>query len=158
MYENAMHIVNVLQALLTPTIGAITVYIAWRQHHDSKVKLDLDRYEKRLVVYKAVRAFLSDVTATAQVKTEDIRRLRIDTSEACFLFGQDIPDFIDDLVKHGALLGAANATYRDWNAPQPVPAGYDHAAITRTMHDESIWIYEQFDVAEKKFGKYLNVS
>ena len=158
MYENAMHLVNVLQALLTPTIGAITAYIAWRQYHDGKVKLDLDRYEKRLVAYKAVRAFLSDVVATAQVKTEDIRRLRIETSEAGFLFGRDIPDFINDLVRHGASLGAANDSYRDMNAPLPAPAGYDHAAIVTTKRDELHWLNDQFEIAEKKFGKYLNVS
>ena len=158
MYECAMHLVNVLQALLTPTIGAITAYIAWRQYHDDKVKLDLDRYEKRLVAYKAVRAFLSDVVGTAQVKTEDIRRLRIETSEVGFLFGQDIPDFIKDLVKHGVSLGAANDSYRDMNAPEPAPAGYDHAVIVKTKYDELLWLNEQFEIAEKKFGKYLNVS
>jgi hypothetical protein len=56
MYENAMQLVTVLQALLKPTIGIVTAYIAWRQYHDGKIKLDLDRYEKRLVAYKAVRA------------------------------------------------------------------------------------------------------
>jgi hypothetical protein len=84
MYENAMRVVIILQALLTPTIGVITAYVAWRQYHDSKLKLTLDRYEKRLIVYKAVRAYLSDVVATAKVKTEDIRRLRVETSEAGF--------------------------------------------------------------------------
>lgn len=158
MYENAMSVVTILQGLLTPMIGVVTAYIAWRQYHDGKVKLDLDRYEKRLVVYRAVRGFLSDAVSTAHVKGEDIRRLRIESSEASFLFGRDIQGYIDELVRHGAKLGAANGSYRDINAPMPAPAGYDHAAITKTMHDESLWLNEQFDVAERKFGKYLNVS
>ena len=158
MYENAMQLVTVLQALLKPTIGIVTAYIAWRQYHDGKIKLDLDRYEKRLVAYQAVRRFLSDIVGTGQVKVEDIRRLRVDTSEMSFLFGRDIPHYIDDLVRHGAALGAANASYREMNAPLPAPAGYDQGKITKTMHDEKLWMNEQFSVAESKFGKYLNVA
>jgi hypothetical protein len=44
------------------------------------------------------------------------------------------------------------------NDPLPAPAGYDHAAIVKTRHDEMIWMHGQFEVAEKKFGNYLNVS
>ncbi len=79
MCETATQLIAILQALLTPTIGIITAYIAYRQYRDGKVKLDLERYERRLVVYKAVRRFLSDIVQTAKVESEDIRRLRVDS-------------------------------------------------------------------------------
>jgi hypothetical protein len=158
MYENAMMIVNLLNALLTPTIAILTANIAWRQYLDGKTRLDLDRYEKRLAVYKAVRTFLSGAVASANVKSRDIMQLRVDTSEASFLFGRDIPDYISELVARGAKLGAANASYRDLNAPVPEPEGYDHAAVCKTMHDESVWMNDQFEEAERKFGRYLNIA
>jgi hypothetical protein len=157
MYEAAMKMVSLLQALLTPTIGIVTAYIAWRQYSEGRIKLNLDRYEKRLNVYKAVRGFLSEVVGTGQVSVEDIRRLRVDTSEASFLFGRDIPNYIDDLITHAAKLGAANDEYRDYNAPPPTPAGYDHAKITKIRHHEKLWLNGQFKVAEQSFGNYLRV-
>jgi uncharacterized ubiquitin-like protein YukD len=106
--------VAIAQAALTPVIAIIATYIAWQQWRVNESKLKLDRYDRRLKVYKEIEGFLAVVIQNAKVSTNDIRQLRVGTAEAHFLFGNDISKYIDELVAHGVRLGQANAEYRDY--------------------------------------------
>ena len=58
---NPRTVVDVLSALLTPTIAVIATYVAYQQWRVNKTRLDLDLYDRRLAIYKAVDAFFGDV-------------------------------------------------------------------------------------------------
>ncbi len=155
MHEIAMQWVDVFKALLTPVIALIATYIAIQQYRIEQAKSKLERYDRRLAVYKAVHRFLSDVVQAHKVEPDDIRRLHVDTTEAGFLFGKDIPDYIHELALHGVRLVRAYHLLKNRNDRPP---DYDHDRVVQTNDDEMIWMYEQFDVAERKFAKYLKVT
>ena len=102
--------------------------------------------------------FLQNVASAAKVSIEDIRQLNLGTAEVSFLFGKDLTAYIDEIRKHGIALFAANAQYRDMNASLPTPPNYDHLATINSMHDELLWMHNQYDEATLKFGKYLRLS
>ena len=143
-------------AALTPIIAVIATYIAWQQWKGSELRLKLDRYETRLKVYQEVQGYLAVVFQKSNVTVNDIRQLRVGTAEARFQFGDEIANYVDDLVKRGVKLASAKAEYRDMT--QEIPPGYDHKKVCDAMHEEIWWFNEQFDKAQEKFRKYLDVA
>jgi hypothetical protein len=52
--------IEIFSALLTPTIAVITTFIAIQQYRNNRLKQRLDLYERRMAIYKAVTAYISD--------------------------------------------------------------------------------------------------
>jgi hypothetical protein len=149
-------IIRVSSGLLTPLIAIVATYIAWQQWKTNQRKLVMDRYDRRLRIYEEVRKILSIVMRDAKASTEDLLKFRTSVSEADFLFGPEIMDYIDEIYKRGLKLWRWNQEYRDYR--QEKSEGYDHAKVVDGMHKELTWLTEQFEPAKQKFKKYLDIS
>lgn len=149
-------IIKLSQALLTPLIAVVATYIAWQQWNTNKQKLIIDRYDRRLRIYEEVRKVLSIILHDAKVSFDDLLKFRTSVSEADFLFGPEIPEYIDEIYKRGIKLQYWNREYRDYT--QEKPEGYDHKKVVDGMHAELEWLTNQFEPAKQKFKKYLDVS
>ena len=97
----AHSIIELSQALLTPLIAVVATYIAWQQWKTNQLKLTLEQYERRLRVYEEVRKILSIILRDAKATNEDLVKFRTSVSEADFLFGPEIPAYIDDIYQRG---------------------------------------------------------
>jgi uncharacterized ubiquitin-like protein YukD len=150
------NLAEISKAVLTPLIAVMAVYIAWQQWKTNQQKLVLDRYDRRLRVYEEVKKVLSIIIRDAKISVEDLLRFRTTVSEADFLFGPEIPEYIDTIYKHGVALSRWTNEYRDYT--QAKPDGYDHKKVVDSMHEELNWLTEQFEPARKLFRKYLDVS
>jgi hypothetical protein len=154
--EGVMPILQLSQALLTPLIAVVATYIAWQQWRSNLLKLRLERYERRLRVYEEVIRILSIIGRDANATPEDLMKFRAAAAEADFLFGPEIPEYIDEIYSRGLKLWRANKEYRDYT--QPIPPGYDHKKVVDEIHAQTVWLSEQFPAAKDKFRKYLDVS
>ncbi|MEQ1816116.1 MAG: hypothetical protein ABL861_06545 [Nitrosomonas sp.] len=92
-------IIEISQALLTPLIAVVATYIAYQQWQTNKQKLMLERYDRRLKVYEEVCKILSIIIRDANASYDDLLRFRTAVSEADFLFGREIPEYIDEIYK-----------------------------------------------------------
>lgn len=153
---NVEQIVDIAKALLTPFIAIIAVYIAWQQWKTNQQKLNLERYDRRLRVYEEIRKILSIILRDAKANTDDLLKFRTSVSEADFLFGPEISEYIDEIYKHGLSLWRWNQDYRDYT--QEKPENYDHKKVVDEMHKELTWLTKQFEPAKQKFKKYLDIS
>jgi hypothetical protein len=149
-------ILQVSQGLLTPVIAVVATYIAYQQWQTNQQKLILDRYDRRLRIYEEVRRILSIILRDANASTDDLLKFRTSVSEADFLFGPEIPAYIDEIYKRGLNLWRWNEEYHDYR--QEKPPGYDHNKVVEEKHKELKWLTEQFEPAKQKFKKYLDVS
>jgi len=149
-------LIEIFRALLTPVIAIVATYIALQQWKTNKQKLDLDRYDRRLRVYEEVKKILSIIVRDAKASSDDLLRFRTSVSEADFLFGPKIPQYIDEIYNHGLSLCRWNREYRDYT--QEEPEGYDHKKVVDEMDKELTWFTNQFEPAKQKFKKYLDVS
>jgi hypothetical protein len=145
-----------LQGLLTPVIGLTTLYIAWQQWQGNKLKLVLDRYDRRMRVYQNVVSMVSVSTGGSKPEVAALVNFRAATAEADFLFGSEIPKYLDELFNRGMLLRKAHGEYRD--ITQPHKPGYDHEKVVREMDEQQVWFDKQHEVAKQKFKKYLDIS
>ena len=152
-----MHVaIDVLSALLTPVIAAITVYIAYQQWQTNRRRLELDLYERRLQVYQAVTRFIGKVVKDLSPDAQDFSEFWRSTAEADFLFGSDVRDYLEELATHAASLRRWSNEYRDNR--QVRPEGYDHSRVVEGQHKETQWFAVQFGEAQQLFAKYLNLT
>jgi len=149
-------LIELSKALLTPLVAVVATYIAWQQWKTNQLKLHLDRYDRRLKVYEEVRQILSIIVRDAKASYEDLLKFRRAVSEADFLFGPEIPAYIDEIYQRGVKLQFWSAEYRD--STQAKPEGYDHQKVCDGMHTELLWLSDQFEPAHQKFKKYLDIS
>jgi hypothetical protein len=149
-------VVELLKALLTPAIALLAAYIAWQQWQTNRTKLALDLYDRRVHIYEQVKRILSMVMRDARVSYEDLLAFRANTAQADFLFGPEIPKYIDEIYQRAVKLEYWTKEYRDYT--QEKPAGYDHEKVVAGKHAELEWLSGQFEPALKKFRPYLHVG
>jgi len=149
-------IMEILKALLTPVIAIVAAYIAWQQWKTNQLKLKLERYDRRVHIYNEVKRILSIIIRDADVSLDELLKFRTAVSEADFLFGSEIPEYLDEIYSHGIELSRCKKEYRD--ITQEIPKGYDHNMIVQGQLKNLVWLSEQFEPAKQKFKKYLDIS
>lgn len=146
-------VVEILKALLTPLIAIIATYIAWQQWNTNKLKLKLERYERRLRVYEEVKRILSLMISKADISLAELLKFRAASAEADFLFGSEIPNYLDEIYSHGVELRRYNS-----DIAKKTPGGNDHNAAVQGRDNHLIWLSKQFGLTKDKFKKYLDIS
>ncbi len=149
-------VINILSALLTPTVAVLGLYIAWQQLQTNRQKLKSDTYERRLNIYKEVRRLFGFIVRDATVSFEDIGKFQVATAEADFLFGKEIPKLLDELRNHANKLRTWTEAYRD--NTQFRPENYNHEEVVNGMHAELKWLVEQMEPTRGQFKKYLQLQ
>ena len=99
---------------------------------------------------------ISSVVREAKCSIPELLLFRSKTFEAEFLFGADIPQYIEEVFQRGLKLHTANAQYRDISQP-PLP-GYDHNAVVAASEAQMDWFLAQPVIATTKFKRYLSVT
>lgn len=96
------------------------------------------------------------VTKDFKPEVPDLIKFSADTAEADFLFGEEIPKYLNEIYVRGFSLNTANFEYRDFT--QPIPQGYDHQKVVDRMTKAEEWFMAQPQIAKEKFKKYLDIS
>jgi hypothetical protein len=92
----------------------------------------------------------------AHATYDDLLAFRSATSQADFLFGPEIPRYLDEIYQRAVKLEYWTKEYRDY--AQPRPEGYDHDRVVAGKHAELEWLSKQFEPALEKFKRYPHVG
>jgi hypothetical protein len=149
---DAKEVVALFNALLTPLIAVVAVYIAWQQWQTNKHELELELYDRRLRIYEEVRKILSIILLEAEASTEDLLKFRTAVSEADFLCGHEVVAYVDEIYRRGLHLRKWNTQYRD------ASPGCDHAKVVEEIDKELTWLTDQFEPTKQLFMKYLKLT
>ena len=134
-------IMPVLAALLTPTIAAVAVLIAYEQFVINRRQYRLALFEKRYAIFNATAKFIAVILQEANISVRQCIQLLQDTRDSEFLFGKDVTEFIDEVYKKAVALHAHMAM------------GADHA---QQGHDINEWFAGKIAEARTIFGRYLD--
>ena len=156
IFDLAQQWLEISKGLLTPVIAIIAVYVAWQQWQLNKRKMKLELYDRRKAVYEELKGLFHVISRDANVGMRDLSTYWVNVSEADFLFGSDVTNYLKEIYDHGVKLSYWNRQYRD--STQTKPPGYDHGKVVDGMHKELTWLMEQGEPAMEKFKKYLNLQ
>ncbi len=152
-------IIEALSAGLTPVIAIVMTYIAYQQWRTNRSRLNYERYDRRLAVFKAVKAFYGEIGDAGTAKYGMVMRFYAATAEAEFLFGDDIRKHIEELYKKGMNLASLHEKMYPSSGEPGLPVGPERSKVAEE-HSKLILWFLQDAVAEtrKMFRKYLRVD
>ena len=125
---------------------------SYQQFQTNRAKLRLDLYERRFRIFDGVRELLSTVYRNDDVTLEDIRKFRVSTNEAVFLFGPEISTYLDELHKRAVDLRSLNDKLHE----SGLPIGKERTEAAEKKARVLEWLTTQFEESRKRFGKYLD--
>lgn len=146
---------TILSGLLTPLLAVVATYIAYQQWHTNQIKLQHDLYERRLAVFTTLMEFLS-LTLLQGTKTEGLGMgtFHNKTRESCFLFGKEIPDYLDEVYNKAFRLYAMNLKF----SPDNPPTGEELNRLMDEKDQLREWIIAELKTgARDRFAKYLKL-
>lgn len=91
--------IDIFSALLTPTLALVGIGIAIFQLWLANTRLKHDLFERRYVVYDAIRKFIGDPLSKGNSTEETQREFKIKTNNARFLFGSEYANFVNRVWK-----------------------------------------------------------
>jgi len=143
--------IDVLSALLTPTIAILGIYIAFRQWLTNKNNLKFNLFDKRYIVFENIKKFIASILSSGRVEDgADIQFLR-DTKSVAFLFDDEIAKIIDEMYKKANKLHALIKTEKT-STDEQLQQNLD-------KQDEiKCWFQEQLNDIDKIFKKYLKLK
>jgi len=86
--------VAIIQVLSTAVIGAIAVFVAWRQWSTSHHRLVLDLFGRRFQVYQELARAIADAVNKPNVEIKDLSNFDAARQTARFLFGSEVHDYL----------------------------------------------------------------
>lgn len=145
---------DIFSSFLTPAIAIITTYIAYQQYQSNRLKLRLERYDRRLRVYQEMKKVLSIILRDADISPQQLLEFRTATAEADFLFGKNIPEYIDEIYKKGLELWRTGIQLKEGE----IPKGTERRSIVEENSKLLTWLIDQLPMLTTKFKPYLNLN
>jgi len=145
--------IQALSALLTPVIAIVTMYIAIQQYRSSGRKYRLELFDRRYVVFAAVRDFILAGIRQATVTTDEIFDLNAKTRDAFFLFDDSVEKYVDDLRSKGARLQYIYERLGDMS----LGVGEERSQLAEEHAELLNWFSSQFSGSKQAFKKFMRV-
>ena len=156
---NPRTVVDVLSALLTPTIAVIATYVAYQQWRVNKTRLDLDLYDRRLAIYKAVDVFYGEVGTEGTAKYPMVFQLRYATAEAPFLFPAEIERHLKEIYDKAMRIAALREQTYPASGEPGLPVGDARSKACEEEGELVLWLLQNAKAeSRKRFGKYLKLT
>lgn len=140
----------ITQGLLTSIIAIITTYIAYQQYRATKLKIMMDRYDRRLKVYQETHRFITMVNTDSNPDLREMFEFENATAEADFIFPPEIRVYLDEVFSHANKLRLANKQYNK--------SGHDHYMVTEAIDEHTRWFIDQPRAIKEKFKPHMDIS
>ena len=145
--------VDILSALLVPCITIIGAIIAFQQYQINRQRLRHELYERRLVVYRAIQKYLSEITREGKTTYERVSQFYAEASEAFFLFDDSVQLSIDEIYnKSVRMIQQHNKLYPPDNSPG-FPVGEDRSKVSAENAQLLKWHMDQLFITKNLFAK-----
>ena len=138
-----------VNAALTFFIAIFMGYIAYQQFQVNRRREKHELYEKRIPVFRATMTFISMMIGSGKIDWDSLLQFYRDTSEADFLFGDEIRAHIDKLYDLGNELICLSHSYPDDGRPRA--ANEEIGEIRKRFSEELI-------STKELFAKYLKIK
>jgi hypothetical protein len=143
--------VKVANALLVPTIGAITTYVACQQYKTARENLRYMQYDRRSNIYGNMMRFITTIMQDGGTSIQKNQEFLRDTREAHFLLDSEMVEYVDELYHRAIELWSLQEQEEYVKEP-----GADHQRRVAEGKKEILeWFSAQLTILPDRFRKYL---
>lgn len=143
--------IDVLSALLTPTIALAGIGLSWLQWKLSRERYKHELFDKRWTIFLAIRDYMGEARTKRKVSEESNIAFLTATRGCRFLFNDEIDALVDET--YGKVL-RLNLLRED--------LGSESRGLNRKRHLECLselndWLESEIKNLEKRFEKFLQL-
>jgi hypothetical protein len=146
----SVHWTAYLTACLTPMVAVFGVLIAYRQSRIANDKLRLDLFERRLVVYEAVRTVFGELLARGKISPKDETNYLRGIQGAKLLFDSQLNEYLSNTLWRKLVTYA----YSD-DELRETPHGPVREKLANEREILWKWFRDQMDEVDEKFSPYM---
>lgn len=139
-------------AIATITVGFAAAFVSILQWRLAKRKLRLDLFDRRYKVYEGTRKFLSVILRDATFKDADLFEFYAATSDAEFLFGDDITRYLKEIRVRAVDMRTHEHIFR------PLPVGEERSKHVEANADQLMWLGNQLAELKRPFLPYMSFA
>jgi len=145
-------ILEILSALLTPTIAVLGSVILILQYYLSRLKWKLDLYDKRYPFYRSTLEYIEYVCVYNDIDHKVISEFKNNSKYHDLLFGAEITAYLDLLYMQGLEF------QKQINRAKKTKDNIQHNEAIGRQEQVGDWFSEQHKEARILFGKYLRIQ
>jgi hypothetical protein len=145
--------VQLLAALLTPTIALLGAYIAWQQWRTNRNKLKLELFDRRYRIYEAAQTLIGRVLALGKASHEQTFEFLSQVKGAKFMFNEKVQRYLeDDLYRKAERLLALSSDFESLDGTD------ERKANLEKQREVKDWFKEQYENLDTWFSPYLHLA
>ena len=156
--DTAKEILYLMSGALTPVIAIIAAYIAYQQYNINQLRLRHELYERRLRVYKSVQFYLSEIMRDGDVEFQRCAQFYADASEAVFLFGTEIQEYVEQLYSKGIDLHSFQEQLYPSDSSPGLPVGQERSKVAKDKGELLKWLIHELSNSKEFFRKHMGVQ
>lgn len=148
-------------AILTGITTILLAYVAWQNYkinqsnfYIQKDKLRLDLFDRRLQVFEACQKLFSYLVVEGNMTHEVLGKFSRDSSNAEFLFGKDVKQYVDQVSIKGLRVIQINRLLDGSH----LDVGDERSKLADELFVLEGWFALQYKESQEIFRKYLHFS
>jgi hypothetical protein len=140
--------IDLLSALLTPTIAIAAVAIAFLQWHLHRSKLRYELFDRRYGIFDKIKMFIKlNIKNPSLSDTECLEFLQ-ETKGSGFLFSEEIEKFVNELYEKAIDLQTYHADAQAGNTAEHV----------KERSETKKWFMQQLRTVDSRFWSFLSLK
>jgi hypothetical protein len=149
--------VDILQALLTPTVAVFGLIIAYRQWRINKVRLKHELYDRRMAVYTKLIDYLSVIFSGGHFNNEAFIGWLNKSYEGYFLFNDELIKYFEAINEKSRAL---KKIHRNISLQKETGKKGEQPQNDLSKQEEELqqWFEKQLNVAKDKFSQFLRID
>lgn len=140
--------IDVLQALLTPTLAFFGILIAWLQWRTNDQRLKHERFGSRYAVAQALRHFLQSIVVKGDVSEDERLNFLSASAGSRFIFDKNISEYLSEVHDKAVDLQTAR---RESAAPQKE----EKVELIKQQSEIKHWVIAQLRSVDENFARFF---
>lgn len=140
--------IDVLQALLTPTLASFGILIAWLQWRPNDQRLKHERFGSRHAVVQALRHFLQSIVVKGDVSEDERLNFLSASAGSRFIFDKNISEYLSEVHDKAVDLQTAR---RESAAPQKE----EKVELIKQQSEIKHWVIAQLRSVDENFARFF---
>ncbi len=151
--QNQNNWVDILSALLVPTIAIFGSLIAFLQWRINRARLKHELFDRRYQQFTVIKNFLGSIMSSGKVCRDEETKYLIGTSGIRFIFNKEIAAYIEQNIWHPALkLETLDSDL------EGLPVGDERTKNIEKQREIKNQLNEEFRNLEELFSPYLQLK
>ncbi|MGM0519096.1 MAG: hypothetical protein ACQERD_05600 [Campylobacterota bacterium] len=154
----ASSFVEIVSSLLVPVIAIIGAVIALQQYRINKQRLKHELYDRRMIVFKHMKTYLSEIMRDGSVSYDRAMKFNFDTSEAIFLLDDKINARIKKIYEKSIDLAQLQEQLYPKDGSRGLPVGGKRSEVSNKKDETLKWLTYQLVELKPLFSKHLGLK